>query len=153
MDPNTPLAWITPDFAALPQLVPGDVHRLAAQGVRLLINNRPDGEAPDQPSGAEIAAAAEAAGLAYAAIPVATLNPSAIADMRAALAGAPGPVAAFCRSGTRSAMLWACARATEGASPAALTAAAAEAGFDLSGLAPVLAALSAAADAPAGPAA
>jgi uncharacterized protein (TIGR01244 family) len=137
------LRWIEPGFVALPQLQAGDLPALAAQGVRLLINNRPDGEAPDQPPGAAIASAAQAAGLAYAAIPVAALSEEAVEAMAAALAGAPGPVAAFCRSGQRSAALWACARAMAGEAPATLIERAGAAGFDLAGLAPVLRSLAA----------
>lgn len=137
------LTWIEPGFVALPQLAPEDVPVLAAAGVRLLVNNRPDGEAPDQPPGAAIAAAAGAAGLAYAAIPVAGLSDAAVEAMAQALAGAPGPVAAFCRSGQRSAALWALARASGGAEPATLIARAGAAGFDLGGLARILAALAA----------
>lgn len=135
--------WIATDFAALPQVHPGDLPALAAAGVRLLINNRPDGEAPDQPPGEAIAAAAQAAGLAYAAIPVAGMSEEAVAAMAATLANTPGPVVAFCRSGQRSAALWACARATAGEDPATLIAAARAAGFDLVGLSPLLRALAA----------
>jgi uncharacterized protein (TIGR01244 family) len=133
--------WIVPGFIALPQLQPADVAALATAGVRLLINNRPDGEAPGEPLSQAIAAAAQAVGITYCAIPVTALNMGAVEAMRAALAGASGPVAAFCRSGQRSAALWACARALEGAEPAALIASAGRAGFDLSGLASSLRAL------------
>ena len=53
------------------QIVAEDLQAVAAQGVRLLVNNRPDGEEPGQPSSAEIEAAARAAGLDYHHIPVA----------------------------------------------------------------------------------
>ena len=44
--------------------------RAAAEGFVLVINNRPDGEDPSQPSGATIEAAARAAGLDYLHVPV-----------------------------------------------------------------------------------
>lgn len=148
MSPTTPLTWIEPGFAALPQISPADLPALAAQGVRMVINNRPDGESPGQPAAADIAAAAQAAGLAHAAIPITAPTLEAVEATRAALASAPGPVVAFCRSGNRSATLWACARALDGADPAQLIDAARRAGFDLSGLAPLLASLAARAGRP-----
>ena len=47
------------------QITPEQVKEVAAQGFKTIINNRPDGEAPDQPTSAEIEAAAKEAGLAY----------------------------------------------------------------------------------------
>lgn len=112
------------------QLRPADVPGLAARGVRLIVNNRPDGEEPGQPDSAEIEAAARAAGLDYLHLPVAGGFP---AERIEAMAGAleRGPVLAFCRSGTRSTFLWALARAARGASPEESAAAAAAAGYDL----------------------
>jgi uncharacterized protein (TIGR01244 family) len=49
-----------------------------------------------------------------------------------------GPVLAFCRSGTRSTCLWALARSSRGADPDILIRDAAEAGYDLRPLAPLL---------------
>lgn len=89
---------------------------LAASGVKLVINHRPDGEAPDQPASAELQAAAEAAGLRYVAIPVRGVPPGE-AEARATaelVAGAEGPTLAFCRSGTRSIMAWAIGEALAG---------------------------------------
>lgn len=117
------------------QIAPEDVAQAAAEGVSLIVNNRPDGEEPGQPSGAEIAAAAEAAGIAYRHIPVAGgLAPDQVAAMGDALAGAEGKVLAFCRSGTRSTYLWALARASAGSDGAEIMARAAAAGYDLSPL-------------------
>ena len=121
------------------QLDAADMAEAAAQGFRLVINNRPDGEAPDQPPGAAIARAAEAAGLSYIAIPVAggVAMPQ-VEAMVTALAGAGGPVLAFCRSGTRSTHLWAMAAAARGGDPDIIVGAAAAAGYDIAGLTPVL---------------
>lgn len=113
------------------QIAPEDVPGLAGRGIAMIVNNRPDGEAPDQPEAADIAAAAETAGIAYRSIPVAQLTPEAIEAMRDALAEAEGPVLAFCRSGTRSTYLWALARSLQGAEGDRLVERAAEAGYDL----------------------
>ena len=108
-----------------------EVAQLATRGIRLIVNNRPDGEAPDQPSGEEIGAAAAAAGVEYRHIPITQLTPEAIEQMRQALADAPGPVLAFCAVGTRSTYLWALARSLDGADGEALVAGAQAAGYDL----------------------
>ncbi len=126
---------VTDDFAVAPQLAPEEVAQAAAQGFRLLINNRPDGEAPGQPSGAAMAAAAEGAGLGYVHIPFAgPPGPSQVEAVRAAVLSADGPVLAFCRSGTRSITVWAQGQAEGGDRPRAeLVRLGREAGYDLSG--------------------
>lgn len=131
------LKRLSPHVRVTSQLAPEDVAGLAAEGVVVLINNRPDGEAFDQPAGAEIAAAAERAGIVYRHIPIAggAVTPNAVQAMAAALA--EGEAVAFCRSGTRSTMLWALAQA--GRQPAdAIIAAASDAGYDMSHLRPYL---------------
>jgi uncharacterized protein (TIGR01244 family) len=119
------------------QIVPADLANLAAAGIRLLVNNRPDGEEPGQPTSAEMEAAAHAAGLDYRHIPIAGGFP---ADRIEAMAEAlkQGSVLLYCRSGTRSTFLWALARASRGARPEALLRQAAEAGYDLRPLLPFL---------------
>ena len=125
---------------ASPQIFAADIASAKDLGVTLVINNRPDDEVPDQPSGAEIEAAARAAGLDYVAIPVTQAGFSApqIDAMAEALRGATGGVLAYCRSGTRSTNLWALACASNGVDPSELVAAAANAGYDLCGIRPVL---------------
>lgn len=127
------------------QITPEDVAEAAGLGVRLIINNRPEGEAPDQPSGASIKAAADAAGLGYVAIPVspAGIAPPQIDAMAEALSAADGLILAFCRSGTRSTLLWSLARARAGEDPAQLAATAKAAGYDLTPIAPQLATIAA----------
>jgi len=130
---------IDDEVSVAPQIGEGDLPAAAAAGFRLVVNNRPDGEAPDQPPGAAIEAAARAAGLDYVAIPVAGgFSMPQVDAMAEALDRAGGPVLAFCRSGTRSTMLWALAAARRGGDPDAIAAAAAAAGYDVSGLMPGL---------------
>lgn len=116
-----------------PQIDVLQVAEAAQQGITVIINNRPEGEGDDQTPGAAIAAAAAAAGMAYRAIPVthAGFSEGQVAAMADVLAAADGPVLAYCRSGTRSTLLWALAEARRGASPHSLTATAAEAGYDI----------------------
>ena len=112
------------------QIAPEDI---ASLGVALIVNNRPDGEEPGQPSSDAIAAAAKAAGVEYRHIPVSGgISLPQVAQMADALGQATGPVLAFCRSGTRSTYLWALARARLGDDAATLFQQAAAAGYDLS---------------------
>jgi sulfide:quinone oxidoreductase len=126
---------LDPALHVAPQIALEDVPALKAAGYAALISNRPDGEEPGQPDAATVRAAAEAAGLAFVHIPVSmsSLGPEEVEALRHALDTLPGPALAFCRSGTRSAILWALSQA--GDRPAdELIAAAAAAGYDLSGL-------------------
>jgi uncharacterized protein (TIGR01244 family) len=90
------------------QLYPDDIEAVVAAGIELVVNNRPDGEEAGQPSSAEIERAALAAGLRYRHIPVAgAITPDQVAAMAAAMD--EGKLLAFCRTGTRSTLLWAVA--------------------------------------------
>ncbi len=116
---------------AAPQITAADVAEAKAMGVSLIVNNRPDEEEHGQPRGAEIAAAAKAAGLHYISIPVTHAGFSApqIDAMRAALdEHEDGKTLAFCRTGTRSTLLWALAEAKDGRDPDSIEEAAAAAG-------------------------
>lgn len=118
-----------------PQIALSDVAEAAARGYRAVISNRPDGEEPGQPTAEEIRAAAEAAGLPFRHIPMrpGVLNAADVEAMREALDDLPGPILGFCRSGTRTAYLWALASA--GLRPGdEIVEAGAAAGYDLSPL-------------------
>ena len=130
-------------IAVAPQITPDDIAAISAAGYKGIVNNRPDDEEPGQPSGESIRAAAEAAGLSYAAIPVthAGFGHPQLDAMAAALTATDGPVLAYCRSGTRSCNLWALAAAKAGRDPNLLVHQAEAAGYDLSGLRPTLEAL------------
>lgn len=123
-----------------PQISVDDVAEAAAAGFVAIVNNRPDGEAPDEPQGPEIAAAARAQGLSYTAIPVGHggFSQPQVDAMAEILDNAGGPVLAYCRSGTRSTLLWSLARASLGDDPASLHARANAAGYDLSPVATLI---------------
>ena len=118
---------------ASPQIGTDAIAEAAALGIVRIINNRPEDESDDQTPGAEIEAAARAASIDYVAIPVthAGFSQGQVHAMQQALDSAGGPVLAYCRSGTRSTLLWALARAKSGENPAAIAAAAAGAGYDV----------------------
>lgn len=117
------------------QIAPDELAAIKKAGFVAIVNNRPDGEAPDQPTGATIKAAAEREGLAYYEIAVGRdgVKPDMVEATRAVLDGATGPVLCYCRSGTRSTTLWALSQAGE--MPAEeIISAAAKAGYDVSHL-------------------
>ena len=106
---SIPFRSLTPALAVAPQLTPDAMAEAARLGFKSVINNRPDVEAgPDQPTSAQIDAAALAAGLAYRHLPVAPSyqSPQEVAAFADLLQELPEPVLAFCRSGTRSARLF-----------------------------------------------
>src|SRR6476469_3265124 len=110
---------LTSDFATAGQIAPGDIAQAAAAGFRSVVNNRPDFEGgPSQPTSQAMQQAAEAAGLAYAFLPVqsAYQSPAEIARMHELLQQLPKPVLAFCRSGARTANLYRASQALDSGS-------------------------------------
>jgi len=115
------------------QIRPEDVADLYAQGVRTIINNRPDGEEPSQPLGADIERAAKDAGVTYRYIPIIRgMGPADVEAMSEAIDQCEGKVLAYCRSGTRSALAWAVASARSGVPRAEIERKADAAGVDIS---------------------
>jgi uncharacterized protein (TIGR01244 family) len=125
---------------ASPQIEAGQLAEAKALGVVLVVNNRPDGEEAGQPSGEEIARAAQQAGVDYVAIPIdrSGYSMAQVEAMSDALEKAQGKVLAYCRTGTRSTFLWALASASAGRDPDELVRAAAAAGYDLAPIEPML---------------
>jgi sulfide:quinone oxidoreductase len=121
------------------QICAEDVPAIAAAGFRSILCNRPDGEGSDQPDYAEIEAAARAAGLETLFQPVVSGNVTDQdgADFRAAIAALPKPVFAYCRTGTRCAVLWSLSQAGQLPMDQIMQATRA-AGYDLTALAPRL---------------
>jgi uncharacterized protein (TIGR01244 family) len=129
---------VTERLSVAPQLAPEDMAAAAQQGFVRVVCNRPDSEGPGQPSGGAIKAAAQAAGLEFLHIPFAGMPDASTADaVFAAVSEAPGPVLAYCRSGTRSVTAWALGSLRAGNHDReALVALAAGAGYDLSAVLP-----------------
>jgi uncharacterized protein (TIGR01244 family) len=114
------------------QIAPEEVPGLAAQGITVLVNNRPDFEEPGQPRASEIEAAAEQAGIAYRFVPIIRgIGPADVEVMQQALREmGDGKLLAFCRSGTRSAFAVSLAHREEGASRDEVEQRLTQAGFD-----------------------
>lgn len=103
------LQTLSAQVSVTAQLEPADMVWAAANGFRSVINNRPDFEGgDDQPTNAAMQEAAQAAGLSYAFLPVdpGFQTGGEIAEFAKLLTTLPGPVLAFCRSGTRSGKLY-----------------------------------------------
>lgn len=126
---------IAPDLSVSPQVQPQDVGVAASMGFRTIIVNRPDGESDDQPSHEAIEDAARAHGMQVRYIPITPgqITDADVAAFAEAMRDMPAPALAFCRTGTRSATLWALSQAGHLSTDAILQTVA-EAGYDLGAL-------------------
>ena len=107
--PTLPVRAVAADVCVAPQLMPSAMAEAASAGFKSVVNNRPDFEhGPGQPTNAEMAAAAQAAGLQYRHLPVdgGWQSPEEIAAFAQLLRELPRPILAFCRSGARSTRLY-----------------------------------------------
>lgn len=125
---------LSSNVLASPQIGLNEVAEAIEQGVTLIINNRPDGESPDQIGGCEIEAAALQGGINYLAIPIGPsgFNESQVVAMQEALTACTGKALAYCRSGTRSTFLWSLAESRAGSDPDEIAKSAAQVGYDVS---------------------
>ena len=129
------LKKISSGLTVSPQINVSDIEAIKAAGFRSIICNRPDGEAADQPVFQEISDAARAAGLETMYIPIVAgkVSDGDAGAFGAALDALPGPVLAYCRTGTRSATLWSLAVANY--KPVSeILAATKAAGYDMGGV-------------------
>ena len=128
------LTPLTPSIFVAPQIGVEAVDEAKALGVTLIVNNRPEDESPDQTPGPVIEAAARAAGMDYIAIPVthSGFAPWQLDALDKALNdNGEGKVLCYCRSGTRSTLLWSLARARAGDTPDTIADTAGAAGYDV----------------------
>lgn len=134
---------ISPSISVSSQLTLKDLGLASAQGYKTIINNRPDGESDDQPASEEIERIAQELGLAYRHVPVVSgkISDVDVEAFSSTLDNVMGPVLAFCRTGSRSTSLWALSQAKH-LDAAAIVAAAAEIGQNLTSLLPRLESMS-----------
>ncbi|WP_116134274.1 bifunctional protein tyrosine phosphatase family protein/NAD(P)/FAD-dependent oxidoreductase [Tropicimonas sp. IMCC34043] len=126
---------LTEAISVAPQITPEDIAAIKEAGFRAIICNRPDGEGADQPTFEEIEMAARAAGIEARYIPIVggMVRDEDARTFGRALTELPGPVLAYCRSGTRSTTLWALCKAPE-MDVSAILATAKAAGYDMGGV-------------------
>lgn len=94
-----------------PQITVEDVRDAKAQGFEVIVCNRPDGEAADQPSAAEIRKACEEAGIRFVELPMRGPNyTSEMLDTLNALLEENDKVLGYCRTGNRSTILYRAAK-------------------------------------------
>jgi sulfide:quinone oxidoreductase len=105
------LAVLTPNVTVLGQPSVEEIAQLAERGYRSIISNRPENETDDQPEWRDLKAAAATRGMDAVQIPVVMgqISDEQVDAFRDALDRLPKPIAVFCRSGTRAALLWALA--------------------------------------------
>lgn len=130
---------LTDELAVAGQIAPADVPALAAEGIRAIICNRPDGEAFEQPPFQDIerAAAENGVQIIYQPVQTGAIGDADVLAFEAAVNDLPKPVLAYCRSGTRCTALWALSEAGKRPVQEILDRAM-KAGYDMSGLAPRL---------------
>ena len=98
---------LDPNYTVTGQISVADIAGIKAAGFDTVMCNRPDGEAPDQPSAAQIQRAVEKAGMAFFYVPMGrSLAPNTLSDFKAVTDGNNGKVFAYCRSGNRCTVLW-----------------------------------------------
>lgn len=127
------ITYLTPHFAVTAELAPADFAAAAGLGFKAIISNLPDGEGAGQLTARDEAGHAWRAGLRFAHVPSSKLDlmtDVVVEDMAAAVRRLDGPILAHCKSGVRSAIIWAAASARTQPVDCVL-AALAGAGFDL----------------------
>lgn len=131
MDPRK----ISDQISVSPQITPEDVAEIVRLGFRSILCNRPDGEGPDQPTFDEIEALAKEAGLTCKYMPVISgkVQDEDAETFSKAMMELPGPIFAYCRTGTRCATLWSLAQA-KSMEPAQILEMAQGAGYDMAGV-------------------
>jgi uncharacterized protein (TIGR01244 family) len=121
------ISKLTDRLAVSGQITPEQLAELKAQGYTSIVALRPDGESPDQPTAAQMRAAADSKGMKFAYVPVvsgAVIPETAVASLARALDADSGKVLMYCRSGSRAARTWSLVEASRqgGADPAAILA-------------------------------
>jgi len=104
---------LAPQIYVSGQLFEHDIRLVAKQGVRSIMNNRPDGESMGQPLSADLAKTAEELGMTFLHLPVdlKAITKQVVEEFAKACDELERPLLIFCRTGTRSAKMWQMAEA------------------------------------------
>jgi sulfide:quinone oxidoreductase len=102
------IVQLSDNYSVTMQIDPEDVGAFAQEGYTTIICNRPDGEELRQPSSASVREACERHGIAFHMIPMrgSAVSPEILQQFLDVIQNADGPILGYCRSGTRSAILW-----------------------------------------------
>ncbi len=131
---------LTDNFSVAYQIEPCDIKEIKNLGFKAIICNRPDGEAEGQPDMDDIEIEAQKEGLKFYYIPLANrkdISPQMIEKTQKIISETKGAILAFCRTGTRSTILWALAQSGEMDKNEILSLAKG-AGYDIGFIAPLL---------------
>jgi sulfide:quinone oxidoreductase len=112
-------ARLSDRYSVAPQIQPADIVFFAEQGFTTVICNRPDGEDAGQPSAESIRMACEQHGIEFHLIPMSgrRVGEDTVDQFLDVMKSTEGPVLGYCRSGTRSAILWQMASQKAGTLP------------------------------------
>ncbi|TYL47667.1 TIGR01244 family sulfur transferase [Marinomonas sp. IMCC 4694] len=126
-------------YFVLPQVLPADLATLKSQGFERIINNRPERESDDQPDGESLRIEADRLGLEYVSNPIdlSALSQANVQSQAGALKESKKTLA-FCRTGTRSSVLWVLLENAKGAKFTDLEVYVTGKGFDLSRCLPAM---------------
>ncbi|ULJ61174.1 TIGR01244 family sulfur transferase [Wielerella bovis] len=108
--------------------------RAAQYGIQTVICNRPDDEEPNQPSFEQVKTWLNAVGIenvVYMPVVMDGIDDAALREFQETVAKSPAPILAYCRTGTRSAMMWALNQTKRGVEVNSLIKAAELANIDL----------------------
>jgi len=95
-------------FFVSPQIQVKDLAQIKEKGIKTIVCNRPDNEERDQPAYETIVTEAKGLGLVVKSLPVISGNVSdeQVKNFSTMLDESDTPILAYCRTGTRSAILW-----------------------------------------------
>ena len=95
-------------YAVSMQIDADDVEYYASEGFTIIVCNRPDGEDYGQPNSASIREACDQHGIEFHMLPIdgPAVEPQTVQQFLDVMRNAEGPVLGYCRTGTRSAILW-----------------------------------------------
>jgi sulfide:quinone oxidoreductase len=104
---------LAPQVYVSGQLFEHDIRLVAKQGVRSIMNNRPDGESTGQPLSADLEKTAEELGVTFLHLPVdiRSITKQDVEEFAKACDELERPLLIFCRSGARSTTIWQMAEA------------------------------------------
>ena len=99
---------LAPQVYVSGQVFEHDIRLAAKQGVRSIMNNRPDGESMGQPLSADLAKTAEEFGITFVHLPVdpRSITEQDVEQFAKACDELERPLLIFCRSGARSTTVW-----------------------------------------------